>query len=107
MAFRIIDSGPGCNIDNEIVARHDRKTCLRIDYVHLIAVDSCHLVSPWSLAQGGDQILAEHPGGANNQPAAHGLGSNVRVRMPRGYPEDAVSTGQTALKPGSTLASPP
>ena len=82
MAFRIIDSGPSCNIDNEIVARHDRKTCMRIDYVHLIAVDSCHLVSPWGLAQGGDQILAEHPRGADDQPAAHVCGPKGRLRIP-------------------------
>src|SRR5665811_2003307 len=100
MGLGLIDRGPGRHVDHEVVARHNRKTGVRITDVHLVAVDCGHLVRSRSLSELGvigcgvtgcrrsklgEQVLPEHPVGADDQPAAHGLGTKVRLHMPRGY----------------------
>jgi hypothetical protein len=85
MGFRIIDRGPGGDVDHEVVASHERKTGVRIDDVQHVPVDCGHLMSTRRLAECGDQVLAEHPVAADNQPATHRFVITVGLRIPRGY----------------------
>src|SRR5450759_5702635 len=44
-------------------------------------------VSTFRVTECADKVLPEHPVGADDQPAAHGLGATVGLSMPRGYPK--------------------
>ena len=57
------------------------------------------LAGLWLHAEGRDQVLAEHPGGADDQPAAHRSGTAVGWGMARGYLTPAGMSGTATPYP--------
>src|SRR5450759_3811575 len=57
-------------------------------------------VTTFRVTEYADKVLPEHPVGADDQPAAHGLGATVGLSMPRGYPkrpEQSETDGHASL----------